>query len=549
MAVNGNGYLGFIAASAAATTAALAAAQTDFVSRKILNPERLDAKRRAEFQYRWKTAMEKTHLQVDYILAGGISKFTKNPEIVAKTTEALSSDEDLEELASRICKDKKSHFCTLKIDRDFQDSQGEFYLFIIDKKSPSTIRYQVPLMSFGLKLAKAFEDQLTSTTLCFAADASSGKGTFLLKELVQESKTGVAVLFEPIWMVQLARLVEANLFPSEKIQKLLFALCRMDAWCLREQSKDSRTVMIVLPGQATCMSLLPLVQRTFPEDRHVFVYDGCAASVRRGMMTRRHFGHGTRQDDLNKLIYTMGKDPIIHTIPLPSESPLGKSLYKLSDTLSQVPLEQAQMIETWMSSVDAFFKLKEDEDNNGYLPYVLKLKFLTSPLGDFKDQSESYWSICSLLQFITGTRSRALPEGTIDAAIEWLKDFNAAENKKQSTFLKLSDHDNTMIEECVFNHKLILIGDKTLKDTVQPKQHWTLKEASRKGGCACCGPDPFDEEEEDEERKATASKKTRMDMNTPGAFGGVAVSPASSRSQPQYVDGKVRFAFDPTRFS
>lgn len=544
MGTGESGFLSLVAASAAATAAALALGQTDFVSRKIMDPKNLDAKRRAEYQYHWKTAMEKTFLQINYSLAGGVSAFHNNPGMMDKNTEVLSGDDELDALAKRICNEKESYFSCLKIDRDSEDSQGEFFLFLLEQKRNQ--RFQLPLMTFGNKLANAFEDKLTATTLCFVADASSGKGTSLLEQLVKESKAGVAVVSQPLWMVQLARLVEANLFPSEKIQKLLFGLSRMDAWSRREESKDSRTVMITLPGQATNATLLPLVQKCFPEDRHIFVYDGCIASVRRGVIARRQYKRGKVEPDVNKIIYGMCQDPILNTIPLPSLSPLCKSVYKLMDSLSNVPLEKAQVVETWMGSVDAFFKLKENENKNGYLPYILKLKYLG---GDFKENSESYWSLCSLLQFVTGARSRAIPQGVIDAAIEWMKDYNNAEKELPIT---LSDHDRKMIEECVFQHKLILIGDKTLIDTVQPKQHWTLKQAAKKGGCACCGPDPFDEDEEEEERKAAAAKKARVDMNTPGAFATASVAPSNGSSAPQktsFVDGKLGFAFDPSKFA
>eukprot|EP00980_Cylindrotheca_fusiformis_P002384 scaffold558_cov111-Cylindrotheca_fusiformis.AAC.2 len=548
MGPNENAILTAVAATAAATAAALAFAQTDFAARKIMDPKNLDAKRRAEYNYHWKTAMEKAYLQINYSLAGGVSAFHNNPGFMDKNMTVLSGDDEMDRLAAQICKEKESYFSCLKIDRDSGDSQGEFFLFLLEQKS--NCRYQLPLMSFARKLAKAFEDTLTNTTLCFVADASSGKGSSLLEQLMKESKTGVAVVSQPLWMVQVARLVEANLFPTEKIQKLLFGLARMDAWSRRDEAKDSRTVMITLPGQATGATLLPLVQKCFPEDRHVFVYDGCFASVRRGMAARRKYKRGKVEADLNKIIYGMCQDPILETIPLPSLSPLSKSVYKLEEALSHVPLEQAQVVETWMGTVDAFFKLKANENKNGYLPYILKLKYLE---GDFTEKSDSYWSLCSLLQFITGTRSRAMPQGVIDSAIEWLKDYNS-ENKEEPS-ISLPDRDRRLIEECVFQHKQILIGDKTLMDTVQPKQHWTLKQAAKKGGCACCGPDPFEEEEEEEERKAAAAKKTGIDMNTPGAFAAGSMAPparedtSAPKKKNGFVNGKLGSAFDPTKFS
>lgn len=41
-----------------------------------------------------------------------------------------------------------------------------------------------PLTKLGLELATAFEQKLTSTALCFIADASSGLGTKILGEVV-----------------------------------------------------------------------------------------------------------------------------------------------------------------------------------------------------------------------------------------------------------------------------------------------------------------------------------------------------------------------------
>lgn len=549
MGAQGDGFLPLIAASAAATAASLVALQTDFISRKIMDPKGLDAKRRSEYQYKWKTSLEKTHLQLEYCLAGGFKTFSMDEKINERNTEFLTTPEELDALVKRISS-KDAKFCCLKIDKDSKVASNEYYVYVMDKNAPVPM-YQLPLMEFGLKLAKAFEDQLTATTMCFVADASSGKGTRLLEQLVVEAKTNVAVCSEPLWLCQLARLVEANLFPSQKVHKLLFGLCRMEAWCLRDESKESRTVMITLPGQATTATLLPLVQACFPEDRHVFVYDGCSACVQRGMTSRRNYGRGIVQKDLNNVLHNLCQDPIIHTVPLPSLSPLTKSVDKLMDALSLLPLAQAQIVETWMGSVDAFFKLKEDDFNNGYLPYILKLKYLTSPSSkDFKPKSEAYWSLCSTLQYITGTRSRPMEQGVIDSAVEFMKDFNEQgrmETEKEPPIL-LSFAEKKVIEECVFKHKSILLGDKTLKDTVQPKQHWTLKEHSKKGGCACCGPDPFEEVDENQEAKAALMDKARgVVVKNPVGF--VSHAPSPTSTTPTYVDAKLGFAFDPSRFS
>ena len=65
-------------------------------------------------------------------------------------------------------------------------------------------RVRVPLVVFCEKLASAFEKQMTSTTLCFVADASSGMGSDLLTNVVDQCNHGVVSLsflffFSYIW--------------------------------------------------------------------------------------------------------------------------------------------------------------------------------------------------------------------------------------------------------------------------------------------------------------------------------------------------------------
>ena len=99
------------------------------------------------------------------------------------------------------------------------------------------------------------------------------------------------------------------------------------------------------------------------------------------------------------------------------------------------------------------------------------------------------------------------------------------------------------VENCVFQHKLILIANKTLLDTVLPTQHWTLK-AALKGGCSCCAPE---EDEGEEDMGALASK---LNLTRPGVYTMKSDQPSTDTSSKNrgYVDGKTTFAFDPTKF-
>lgn len=47
--------------------------------------------------------------------------------------------------------------------------------------------YQMPLKKFGLLLAQRMEDTMTTTALCFVADASGGLGTELVTDVLQET--------------------------------------------------------------------------------------------------------------------------------------------------------------------------------------------------------------------------------------------------------------------------------------------------------------------------------------------------------------------------
>ena len=309
------------------------------------------------------------------------------------------------------------------------------------------------------------------------------------------------------------------------------------------------------------------MQAAFPEDRHVFAYDGCIASVERALYLRKLYKRAKVPSSLEDALCFGGdpslSDPTRLTTPLRSR--LSKSIMSLPKALSGVRLYYADTVEAWIASVDAFFKLKEEENTNGYLPYTLKLQLLVgNPEGSLDDNSERFYSLSSLLQFITGCRSRPLPEGVLDSAREWLKDFSVEQRKQivQSSYYHLQEIERKAVENCVFQHKLILIGDKTLKDSVMPSKHWTLKTAAKKG-CSCCAPEEEDEEEEeiqqgkfaaiggrDDSRNGTDTGSYYVDGKAAFAFDPSKFStPAPKPTKPTYVDGKNTFAFDPSKFS
>jgi hypothetical protein len=218
----------------------------------------------------------------------------------------------------------------------------------------------------------------------------------------------------------------------------------------------------------------------------------------------------------------------------------------LRGALGKLPGNHADTVEAWMSSVDTFLSMKENEKENDYLPFVLRMGFLMGATGTLGNGTKDVSDTClmNLLQYVTGSRSRPIREEIVDAARQVLLEVQTSCMESVKGFNNFSEAQTSAMEDCVFVHKNILIGDKTLIDTVQPMKEWSLKAAKKMTGCSCCAP----EEEEDEEEEETSESKTStrggaLDMSVPGAF-------ASGLGQKaKYVDGKAGFAFDPSKFS
>jgi len=120
------------------------------------------------------------------------------------------------------------------------------------------------------------------------ADASAGLGPTLLTKCLQAS-TDVAIL-TPTWMIVLAWLIKKNSVSNENIDKVVFSLCRMEVKRVKDlkQITNSQTVVFNLPGQAVVPALLPVLQRVFPYERHLFVYDVYRMSVARSVALKKH---------------------------------------------------------------------------------------------------------------------------------------------------------------------------------------------------------------------------------------------------------------------
>lgn len=382
------------------------------------------------------------------------------------------------------------------------------------------------LKSFTNKLASAFKKQLTSTALCFVADASSGLGTDMINSIA--SACDLAVVQEPLWMLCLAHLIQECHFLSEDVDLIVFSLCRLDAWRLRGQVGDQRMIVITVPGQSCNHDILPSLQRMFPCERHVFIYDGLVDSVSRGVRLSKQ-----RNLKNSRLCAT--------TIPISQVL----SISNFDELLFKLPSDKAAIAESWISSVDIFLKLKHDEKNTGYIPFVCRLGFLLGQFGKLGNGAieQSDLALTNLLQYMTGSKSRSLSAEFMQRAQSSMRKVRDTELQNMGGSSMLSEGDIEVIEACAFSHKGILIENKTLMDTVQPKIDWSLKAAKKLTSCACCMPGEGDEEEgkaDDKSNGSTADSKTSLAEEKITFI---------QKTATGYVDGKTMFAFDPSRFS
>lgn len=340
-----------------------------------------------------------------------------------------------------------------------------------------------------------------------------------------------AIISSPAWMTSLSQLIVKKIhsISAQQYERIIFALCRLDAWRIRDSIGASRTVLFSLPGQSCVPVLLPLIQKVFVHDRHVFVYDGCCPSVEFGVALQKQYGSSYRQqtDDCWEEV---SSSPRVITSNFPM-APL-RHIRELSESLAKVNGSQASIVESWMASVDTFLDMKSQEKKNFYAPFVCQMSFLMkrSVFGK-TDVDMSEMALKNVLQYITGSKSRALPSVVMTEAVLCLNEMRCIfETAVRGS--ELSGSEKALIEACVFTHKAILLGDKTLMDTVQPKEDWSLKAAKKLKSCLCCSP----EEDEDEENEDGELSKPKLEMDLLG--------PVS-----KYIDGKAQFAFDPTKFS
>jgi hypothetical protein len=556
-----------IALAALAASTALAVAQTDWFSRTIAcSPEQLQRKRIASYQYQWNQAL----IQQIRLFHSAFNYSSPNQSM--ECAELITSDEEIRDLVQRLVRAQQQHSSKGKQDKEqFQklrivhigrDSQllppssattsnpiNAYFVWLQyfeqdETTAPRTRRVlQIPMLKFGHAFKEAMEKTLIrSSTLCFVYDATPQWSSSILVPLLttvtklfppemKSSSSGttippVNISQNPAWIVQLALLLAASQDDAtshQALQQCLYSFCCLESCFLRATDTASHNTMMYTIPTSIIPIVLPVLHDLFPDDRHVFLYTGCMQTLSRKSPVivpedEPHTFHSIVA--WMAPIYMQSQDRKGSSSMFSSGEGGGhvrpEALYR---AMTQLPLALASHTECWMAALDTLL-VRQKQKGISFLPYVCKVDYL---LPSSSDVTSRRWSVRSLLQYVTGTKSREMAPETLDAACRWLEEL-----PPPTTVAPWQ----RAVENVVFQHKLILLPNKTLVDTVRPSEHWTLKQSAKLGGCSCCGPN------DDEEEEVVGSAAPRDVL-----FG---INPVKTRG---FVDGKTAFAFDPSQFA
>lgn len=452
----------------------IVASQSDYVSRKyLLTPKRLSHKRLREQLYSWQ-------IQLTACLSM-IRQMELNHGLYLEHTlevfEKLSTDNLLDEFVNEYLLESTGsgeqrmmkEVTILGVSKDEKEISQDWFIFILVKEGNSHRRVQLPLVPFGTRLADALEKQdpsSASTTFCFIADASSSQSSEVLMPILS-STMGMKIWREPVWIAMMAYIFQQRLYAISDLDKTFSALLRLLARVDSNHAIPYQTIVVLLPGQATTVSLLPSLVRCFPDDRHVFCYSNLIDSLSYSLRTYK-------ADTTAQNCFTMPSQFSANT-PLDSSNALLRKIPNLDANLANLNLKQASIIQAWISSVDTCLTLK-DKSNDKYLPFVSRLPFLdpnsvtNTTIEKETNKPLYYLALSSLLQYITGTTSQPLSDDLLSKTADQLKTvFPTISGTLITPELR------KIAEACVLCHKGILIENKILLDTVLPRKDWSLK--------------------------------------------------------------------------
>eukprot|EP00984_Skeletonema_dohrnii_P003389 scaffold1141_cov73-Skeletonema_dohrnii-CCMP3373.AAC.2 len=256
------------------------AMQLDGVSRRFLSPTSLLAKRRREYRYAVEQGNEYTALMIRQHVGGGKGLYDPKTESVVWAKIGSSETEEMDTLLSEIMDAKKATPVIVAIEQDLEDDNNpNDYHFCCWPSLQRAVVY--PHLQHRIFIRE-----------CKLGDG--GRNAYRCSERLQLWSGNN---FKSRLETTLALIVSKNTqnITTQQFETIIFALCRLDAFRVRGSVGVSRTVLFALPGQACVPQLLPLIQKVFVHERHLFVYDDCCDSVEYGLGLIKKYGSSYRQ--------------------------------------------------------------------------------------------------------------------------------------------------------------------------------------------------------------------------------------------------------------
>ena len=160
------------------------------------------------------------------------------PKLESDIWEKLTKNDtkDMDDIIVSICNAKLATPVIVAIEQELGDEvdPNTYHLYLAFPETENGVtatparpkfyarRVRVPLVVFGELLAKAFEGQMTSTALCFVADASSGMGSEMLTTVVKKCDHGVvspcSYILLNIYLVYISQMTTCNFGTGNNLQ-------------------------------------------------------------------------------------------------------------------------------------------------------------------------------------------------------------------------------------------------------------------------------------------------------------------------------------------
>jgi hypothetical protein len=425
----------------------------------------------------------------------------------------------------------------LHMDRIEQNQDGEYILwFLIRSNSTNSFsscssfsssitsfcrgrrkQVGVPLLPFCRAVLDS--PHVDTHTLCFLYNATGGQDDIVMN-LLQADPSVVTMrqgCRPSLWMQQCA----TDLHLSKDHQDLVLqSLVRVEVALLLLQAKATTTTTaavkpksIVVPISTEFVPLLMAhLSAVFPNDKHIFLYTGCIQAV------------AAQQQQQHRAIWPLQPLVSIHV----------RKTTEFHAALAKLPSSLSAAVEAWMAAVDALILRQDDDQQDRFFrPYVCRLDHLFMSAGQMDHdgagtEPNNNWAVRSLLRYCCGATATIDPH-IVQAAIKTLQSTTPT-----ALLPSVVSRYGPDIDAAVFCHERIVLSHRILPNTVPPVEHGTL--APRSTGvapdCACCIGSTEDDEAADDKGQTATEQEGAMSLG----------------ARSEFADGRMGYAFDPSRF-